>query len=317
MEAAERLSSWERWKRETGSVRGGFKTQIAGNEEDFRGRIQRYNLLGVSYSNIETNARALYRGSDAADPDSRYYCLVHQMRGRSIASQGRRFAALDPGDTVLLSPFESSEFANRGMIRHLSFKIGEGILQTVLEREDSVPMITIRGRTSLGALLSGLVTQIHSRSIDLASVNSSRPALGMALASLVMPVVRNEADCDKVGDDCADVFNALSVMRYVDANLRNPNLSPRHIAGALGCSVRHLHRAFDGTGATISSYIKQKRLGASAADLRNPRFTGDTITEIAIRWGFSDISHFSRSFREHFGVAPSDFRAVEHAAKHH
>ena len=43
-------------------------------------------------------------------------------------------------------------------------------------------------------------------------------------------------------------------------------------------------------------------------DLKNPQHTGRTITEIAFSWGFNNAAHFSRVFREHAGLPPSDFR---------
>ena len=33
-----------------------------------------------------------------------------------------------------------------------------------------------------------------------------------------------------------------------------------------------------------------------------------TITEIAMKWGFSDAAHFSRSFKAAFGISPHAFR---------
>ena len=32
------------------------------------------------------------------------------------------------------------------------------------------------------------------------------------------------------------------------------------------------------------------------------------ITDIALSWGFSNLSHFSRVFRGHTGLSPSEFR---------
>ena len=32
------------------------------------------------------------------------------------------------------------------------------------------------------------------------------------------------------------------------------------------------------------------------------------ITEIALSWGFSDLSHFCRVLREHFGLSAAEFR---------
>ena len=44
------------------------------------------------------------------------------------------------------------------------------------------------------------------------------------------------------------------------------------------------------------------------ADLKNPAQAQRTITDIAFSWGFNNGAHFSRVFREHTGLSPSDFR---------
>ena len=40
---------------------------------------------------------------------------------------------------------------------------------------------------------------------------------------------------------------------------------------------------------------------------------GRPITDIAMSWGFGNLSHFSRVFREHTGASPSEFRNTPHA----
>lgn len=42
-------------------------------------------------------------------------------------------------------------------------------------------------------------------------------------------------------------------------------------------------------------------------DVRNDR----TITEIGMKWGFSDAAHFSRSVKAAFGISPSAFRRAK------
>jgi AraC family transcriptional regulator, positive regulator of tynA and feaB len=37
-------------------------------------------------------------------------------------------------------------------------------------------------------------------------------------------------------------------------------------------------------------------------------WAGQTITEIAFRHGFNNLTHFGCAFRKRFGVAPRDYR---------
>jgi len=66
----------------------------------------------------------------------------------------------------------------------------------------------------------------------------------------------------------------------------------------------------------IREFIGHQRLQACMRDLKNPAQLPRTITDIAFSWGFSNSAHFSRVFREHAGLSPSEFRqaALSHAA---
>lgn len=95
---------------------------------------------------------------------------------------------------------------------------------------------------------------------------------------------------------------------YVALNLRDPRLSIERIAHALNCSKRHLHNAFAQGEDSLAAYILRLRLDACAVDLHQGAPDTRPITDIALSWGFCNLSHFSRVFREHTGCSPSEFR---------
>ena len=43
--------------------------------------------------------------------------------------------------------------------------------------------------------------------------------------------------------------------------------------------------------------------------------TSDPLKTIANEWGFTDISHFDKTFRSHYGVAPAEYRELVRAGK--
>jgi AraC-like DNA-binding protein len=52
-------------------------------------------------------------------------------------------------------------------------------------------------------------------------------------------------------------------------------------------------------------WLLHKRLDYAASALRNSK---RNVTEIALESGFEDVSHFSRVFKERFGVPPMGYR---------
>lgn len=300
-------SHWERWHNLTKAIKGGFETRPAGAREEFRGTFQRFEMMGLNYCSIETNARGLCRGIEADNGERKDFCLVYQGRGRSVVRQARNMAVLNPGDMVLLSPYESAEFVNKGVIRQLSFRVDRKALSDRTGSEAELMCRPLRGESALGSLLSAMLMQIHTRSTELAQAQNADTSLDEAVASMIAAALSGPGAVrdTRHGDE---LISTMTVIRYIDSNLRNANLSPANVARALGCSARHTHRAFEGTGTTAASYIRESRLNACAEELRQAKHAHDSISDIAFRWGFSDISHFSRSFRGHFGMSPREYR---------
>lgn len=52
-------------------------------------------------------------------------------------------------------------------------------------------------------------------------------------------------------------------------------------------------------------WLLQKRLDYSAVLLKNPALN---VSQVALDCGFEDLSHFSRAFKEKFGVSPAHYR---------
>lgn len=51
-----------------------------------------------------------------------------------------------------------------------------------------------------------------------------------------------------------------------------------------------------------------QRLERCKRDLASPTHAHRHIGEIAFAWGFNDLSHFGRVFRDHYGLSPRDWR---------
>ncbi|KEQ14124.1 hypothetical protein GZ77_06630 [Endozoicomonas montiporae] len=73
-----------------------------------------------------------------------------------------------------------------------------------------------------------------------------------------------------------------------------------------GLTQRTLNRRFrDATGMSPSQYLQQLRLNHCAELLKS---TDLSITEIALQSGYNDPDYFSRQFKQHYQLNPSDFR---------
>jgi AraC family transcriptional regulator len=98
-------------------------------------------------------------------------------------------------------------------------------------------------------------------------------------------------------------------MKYIHAHLER-KLSLKEVAEAVAFSPYHFHRLFvRQTGETLHTYVLRVRLEEAARQLLEYRDA--SVMEIAARTGFSGPPAFSRAFRAHFGMPPSEYRSKE------
>ena len=98
------------------------------------------------------------------------------------------------------------------------------------------------------------------------------------------------------------------ILEYLNANLQDPDLTPNAIAAAHGISTRYLSKLFECQGVSVTRYILDRRLDRCRTELEDACSAHKQITEIAFYWGFSSASHFSRTFKERYGMTPTQAR---------
>ncbi len=97
-----------------------------------------------------------------------------------------------------------------------------------------------------------------------------------------------------------------SILSDLSQNMTLQQLSKIH-----GTTPFHLSRSFKRiTGLGISHYRTQQRLRAISTDLRQSRSDlAESLTEMALAYGFSSHAHMTASFKRAFGVTPSQWSA--------
>jgi AraC-like DNA-binding protein len=98
------------------------------------------------------------------------------------------------------------------------------------------------------------------------------------------------------------------VKAAIEERLGDPDLTPQAIADRHHISVRYLHVLFQQQGTTVNGWVREHRLEAAGRDLARPDAHRRSVAGVAARWGFSNSSHFSRAFREVYGMSPMQWR---------
>ena len=95
------------------------------------------------------------------------------------------------------------------------------------------------------------------------------------------------------------------VMKVINKNISNSDLSVDVIADEVGISRVHLHRKMkELTGQTPHDFIRNIRLKRAAYLLSGQ---GVNVTEVMYACGFSNSASFSTVFKKFYGVSPREY----------
>ena len=95
---------------------------------------------------------------------------------------------------------------------------------------------------------------------------------------------------------------------YIEANLCDPKLDLPYLAAAVGVSVRRLQELFHEQGRYVSDWIWQRRLEVAAVRLADPGYDHLSLGMLGHGCGFATPGHFSRRFKDRYGMTPRDYR---------
>lgn len=95
------------------------------------------------------------------------------------------------------------------------------------------------------------------------------------------------------------------ILKLINENIADSDLNVEFLANGVGMSRVHMHRKLkELTNQSARDFIKSIRL-KQAAELLSTQKIG--ISELAYALGFSNLSHFSNSFHEFYGMSPKEY----------
>ncbi|MGI3902392.1 MAG: helix-turn-helix domain-containing protein [Janthinobacterium lividum] len=106
---------------------------------------------------------------------------------------------------------------------------------------------------------------------------------------------------------CATVYRAKSV---IDSRLGDSQLDTVALAHELKISPRRLQEVFRAEGLCVDGWIWERRLTQAHRLLSDPACGALAVATIAYRCGFISQAHFSRRFRQRFGLCARDLRSM-------
>ncbi|MFF5635765.1 helix-turn-helix domain-containing protein [Streptomyces sp. NPDC012825] len=217
--------------------------------------------------------------------------------GRESVASGTRIVCYDssrPYRIVIPGPF-----------RMVTLLLPHRLIGLTTKEAELITAKAWYGSQGLGALMSDLLVGLERYGEE---VETSIDLLGGSVAGLAAALfaerIRSVASDPDVGRNAL----MITIQAHIRARLADPDLSPMSVARFHKVSLRYLQKIFHERGTSPARWIRDERLARCRSELNDPGLDHLSIALIGERSGFHEASHFSRLFRDRYGVSPREYR---------
>jgi AraC-like DNA-binding protein len=272
----------------------------------FDGDLRREPIGPLTLMDVQSDAvRIRHTRSHVARVSTPSYLLLTPLRGdfqMQLEHQPPRRVAT--GEYCLLDHGQPYELQHGDAVRVLCLDMPRTALDALLPRPRTAVGRIMRADTSLSRLLAVLLREIAGE-LAPGTAAPCAPALAQGLLGFVAAAYSAEADESLTATEA----RCRALFACIDARLQDPELLPADIAREAGISPRRLRALLAAGGESFCAYVLRRRLERCAGLLRDVRWRGCSITEIAFRSGFNNATHFGYAFKKRYGCTPREFRA--------
>lgn len=261
------------------------------------------SIGGLRISEVASHPATIQHAPDADSGGEALYLFILQIEGSSLNCQDNRVAKLSSGDFLLCSTARPFEISLPVPGRRIIVTIPGTFLNRHLACPDSVVGVRMHGAKGMNMLLGNFVQSFwrcRNEAVD--------PAVAMRMSYTLLDLIAaaySSTPHARCTQSTLVAAHRVRIISYIEAHLRDPELTPRRVAQECRITARYLHHLFASESETVTQYIQRRRLEECARALIAAPVR---VTEIAFDFGFNSLTHFGRVFRNQYGLTPSEYR---------
>jgi len=267
-------------------------------------------MASVRLSFVSSDPQHVYRRRrDISRDTDEFFLLSIQMRGVGRIHQHQREAVLAPGRFALYASTDPYELIFDAPFDQLVIQVPK---QAILERVPIADMLTgipIGGQTDSGSLIADCLVTIARQADRVGPEGQSHMAA--AVVELLCSGLAEVTGQTLANLGRQDRLTMLRIESFIASNLKNPDLTRTDVAAGMNMSVRRINELLAKRETSITRRIHDARLEHIRRELSDPASRHAPIGTIAMKWGFKNLQHFSRSFRKKYGAPPRSYRALQ------
>ncbi len=234
------------------------------------------------------------------------YLAVLLMSGRYRLEQDGREVFLKPGEMVVYDATKPHRIHCPETFSKIIVTIPRRIMR---ERLPGVELCTARkvpAKNGIGLLTSQFVGSVVNQ-LDVIDVDTFNGLSDRTLDFCTMAFASIRPQGFALSRSRSISLNQVKV--FVSQHLSDANLTPEVVAEAVGLSTRYINMLFEDENISLMRYVLQCRLERCYDDLINARH--QRVSDVAFKWGFNDVSHFIRAFKQAFDLTPTEMLHVK------
>jgi AraC-like DNA-binding protein len=255
---------------------------------------------------VSTKLEVARSANEIRHIDEDCYEVNIQIAGESAFAQDGREIVSGPRSLVLYDSRKPYAMRFEGPYRQMSLKLPRALLHERLADVDALTARRFPLDAAPGRFIYDLLRGLRDEVAPLGEAVAMR--LETHILDLLATALIGGAPQPAISARAGALAERQRVMTYIRAHLGDPGLTPQTVAEANHISRRHLYDLFSGEELSVAEWIQEQRLLRIRAALADPLQRPWSIGAIALRHGFRNLSHFSRSFHARFGRSPRDYR---------
>ncbi len=295
MPQSQRFEAWRAW-----NARACDMLPLQDQPGEYRSYLSVWPLADLIVCRSgSTGYRAARRSGHIRDYRQRWLRLRVMERGHAKGVYGNHPGHLDPGDVQIIDL--ADEYRSiYGETDYVTVFVPQELVG-LSPRDMKLPK-TLRSQSPICRVLADATRSLVSHMSTARAADAAPLAAGFTglLSGLVFG-----GEIDEPANTALRQSRRHAIEAHIERHLNEPEVDVAELSLRFGASRATIYRLFADEGG-VQAYAMRRRLEQAYRDLTAHPPTRGIVRTVREKWGFQDHSHFTRAFRERFGLSPSD-----------